>query len=191
MSAAPPFRAFVLALALTLGSAAAFAADRPLAIDLAQSRIAVAVTATVDSFTGRLERFAPGVAVDDAGQVTTATVDFHFRDFLTGKPKRDAAMHEWQQTATHPDARFELTSLTPKPAVPAAFTARGRFTFHGVTRELSFPVTITRTADDYLIDGDASIDTREFGLPIIRMLGLLKVDPLVHVRFHLQARLAP
>jgi hypothetical protein len=33
------------------------------------------------------------------------------------------------------------------------------------------------------------IDTREHGLPVIRLLGLLKVDPLVTVRFHLQASL--
>jgi iron complex transport system substrate-binding protein len=34
--------------------------------------------------------------------------------------------------------------------------------------------------------GDASLDTREFGLPVIRLFGLLKVDPVVRVRFHLQ-----
>ncbi len=66
--------------------------------------------------------------------------------------------------------------------------AVGRLTFHGVTRDLRFPITLERDGPLYSIDGDAPIDTREFGLPVIRRLAVLKVDPLVHVRFHLQGR---
>ena len=38
----------------------------------------------------------------------------------------------------------------------------------------------------FAIDGDAVIDTRDFGLPIIKKFLVLKVDPEVRVRFHLQ-----
>ena len=97
-------------------------------------------------------------------------------------------MHDWQQTNKHPDGEFILASLTPLQA--GRFTAKGKLVFHGVTHELSFPVAVTTDHALYAIDGEADLDTRDFGLPIIRMFALLKVDPLVKISFHLQG-LAP
>ncbi|PTX92675.1 YceI family protein [Opitutus sp. ER46] len=163
------------------------AGERPLAIDFAQSQVEVLVKATVDSFTGHLTRFEPMITVGDDGMVSHARLAFHFRDVDTGKPKRDEAMHEWQHTSEHPDGEFILGSLHANP--DQGFTAAGWLTFHGVRRELSFPATVTKDGTLYAIDGNAAVDTREYGLPIIRMFGLLKVDPVVHVRFHVQGRL--
>jgi polyisoprenoid-binding protein YceI len=160
------------------------ATETPLTIDFVQSRIEIAVKATVDSFVGRLRIFEPEVTVGDDGRVATARLAFHFGDVVTGKEKRDKAMHEWQRTAEFPDGRFEMTAL--ESASGGVATAFGRMTFHGVTRDIRFPITVTRDGPRYSIDGDAAIDTRDYGLPKIRMMGLLTVDPLVHVRFHLQ-----
>jgi len=165
------------------------AAETPLALDPAHSHIEVAVKASMHSFTAKLNAFDSRLGIDDAGRVATARVDFHFRDLVTGKADRDKQMHEWQQTDAHPDASFLLTAL--EPAANGAFNAAGKLTFHGVTRELRFPVTVTHDGPLYAIDGDAPFDTRDFGLPVIRMFGVLKVDPIVHVRFHLQARKTP
>lgn len=162
------------------------AADRTLVLDPVQSRVEIGVKATVDSFTGKLAQPAAVVSLAPDGSVATARLAFKFRDILTGKEKRDRAMHDWQQSDTFPDGEFVLVSLAA--TAPGQFNARGRLTFHGVTRELVFPVTIALDQAVYAIDGEAVVDTREFGLPIIRMLGLLKVDPLVRVRFHLQGR---
>lgn len=154
--------------------------------DPAQSRIEVVVKATVDSFTGQLAKFDPVVTLGPDGRVTAARVRFKFADVQTGKEKRDKAMHEWQQTGQYPDGEFELVSLSP--TAEAGWRAQGRLTFHGRTQPLDFPVTIVTQADLCAIDGEAVVDTRAFDLPVIRLLGLLKVDPLVHVRFHLQGR---
>lgn len=178
-------RTILAGVALLAASLGVNAAERPLLFDPAQSTVDVVVKATVDSFTGKLSAYQLTGAVDEQGRVAAARLDFHFRDVLTGKAKRDAAMHEWQRTKEFPDASFVLTSLGAENGVTRAF---GRLTFHGVTRELSFPVTIARDGAVYAIDGDAPIDTREFGLPVIRMMGLLKVDPVVHVKFHFQGR---
>ena len=160
------------------------AAERPLVIEPEQSRIEVAVNATVDSFVGRLAAYEPEIVVAEDGTITRARLAFHFRDVLTGKPGRDKAMHEWQQTPTHPDGLFVLTSLNAGKDSPAI--ARGRLSLHGVTRDVEFPVSISRDGGRYGIDGDVAVDTREFELRPIRMLVLLKVNPVVHVRFHLQ-----
>ena len=170
-----------LALAAPLG-----AAEHPLALDPAHSRIDVAVKASFHSFNAHLGVYSTALAVDDAGRISTARVDFNFRDLATGKPARDQAMHEWQQTDRFPDGSFVLSALEPRG--PGAFNAVGKLILHGTTRELSFPVSVSHDGAVYAIDGDAPIDTREHGLPIIRMFGMLKVEPVVHVRFHLQAR---
>lgn len=175
---------FLSLLAVLLSVARLGATETSLAIDAAQSRVEIVVKATVDSFVGRLQAWEPTITVDDAGTIAHARLAFRFRDVLTGKDRRDKAMHEWQQTDKFPDGLFVLTSLEPEK--DAAATAVGRLTFHGLTRDIRFPVTVARDGPRYAIDGDAPIDTREFALPKIRMLGLLKVDPIVHVRFHLQ-----
>lgn len=180
------FRLWLVGMSLALAVAPLGAADRALRFEAEQSTVDIVVKATVDSFTGRLASYDLTGSVDETGRIKSAHLTFRFREVLTGKPKRDKAMHAWQDTAAHPDADFLLTALTGDAA--AGHRAIGRFTFHGVTRELSFPVAIAQQGAVYAIDGDAPIDTREFGLPIIRMMGVLKVDPIVHVRFHFQGR---
>jgi polyisoprenoid-binding protein YceI len=163
------------------------AAEQPLTVDLAQSRVEVAVKATADSFVAKLKRYDAAITIGDDGQVRSARFAFQFRDIDTGKEARDKAMHKWQQTDTYPEGLFVLSSVTSTNG--SAYTAFGRLTFHGVTRDIQFPVTIARDGSRLAIDGDATIDTREFGLPVYRMLAVLKVDPMVHVRFHLQGSL--
>jgi polyisoprenoid-binding protein YceI len=159
------------------------AMESALAIDLLQSRIEIAVKATMDSFVGRLTAYEPTITVAEDGSIAGVRLAFHFKDVVTGKDKRDKAMHSWQHTEEFPDGRFEMTALE---LTNGAATASGRLTFHGVTRDIRFPVAIVREGQRYSIDGDATIDTREFGLPKIRMMGLLTVDPIVHIRFHLE-----
>jgi len=178
-------RLLLLFAILSLGGAPAGRAAQ-LACDPVQSRIEIIVKATVDSFTGHLVKFEPVVTLGADGHVTAARIRFQFSDVQTGRDRRDKAMHEWQQTERYPDGEFQLDRLTPQ--ADAAWLARGRLTFHGRTQPLEFPVTILTQGDVCAIDGEAVMDTREFDLPVIRMMALLTVDPLVHVRFHLQGR---
>ena len=160
------------------------AAEQPLSIDFAQSRVDVAVKATVDSFVAHLTQYEPSVMLADDGKVASARVTFHFRDVVTGKTSRDKAMHEWQHTDSFPDGSFVLSSL--QPTANDGYMAFGRLTVHGVTRDIQFPISLSRDGTRLAIDGDAAVDTRDFGLPIIRMFRVLKVNPLVHVRFHVE-----
>lgn len=180
-----------LLLASLLLAAGVRAAEAPLRIDPAQSRVEVAVKATADSFVGALDAYAADIRMDtDTGKVASARFDFHFSDVKTGKTDRDAAMHEWQDTPAHPDGVFVLAEIGPD-AKTGANVARGTLEFHGVSHEIRFPVSITTEAGRCALDGEAVVDTRQFGLPIIRKLLVLKVDPEVRVRFHLQGELRP
>lgn len=160
----------------------------PLRVDPSQSYINVRVTATIDSFTARLTAFEPDIVYDPVTRrVETATLGFHFADLNTGKAARDRQMHEWQLTAQFPDGRFELGAIEATAA--GGSVARGQLTLHGITREIAFPVEIAGDHTRLAIDGEARIDTRDFGLKVIRKFAVLKVQPIVLVRFHLQGRL--
>ena len=132
------------------------AAEVPLAIDRANSRVELAVKATVDSFVGKLTDYAATVRVDPAtGAVTTAKLAFHFSDVKTGNEKRDREMNDWQQTGKFPDGDFLLDSLAA--VAPGKFAVRGRLTLHGATHELSFPATISHDGAKVTVDGEAEI----------------------------------
>ena len=165
------------------------AAELPLVVDKAHSRVEVAVKATVDSFVATLSDFDARVSVDpDAEQIRSAAFSFRFSDVITGRKDRDHEMLVWEDAEHFPGGRFELTALEPAPA--GGHVARGVFRLHGVEKQLEFPVTIIREGPRYSIDGNVNLDTRDYGLAVIRKLLVLKVDPHVQVRFHLQGVLA-
>jgi polyisoprenoid-binding protein YceI len=97
-------------------------------------------------------------------------------------------MLDWAQAPAHPEASFRLKELVPD-ATAGRHVARGTFTYHGVEQPLEFPVSITLDGGTCAIDGEVILDTRTYALPVIRKFAVLRVDPLVRVRFHLQASL--
>ncbi len=178
-------RLFPVLFALLAGSSLP-AADQTLKIDREKSFVDVDVKATVDSFTGRLEKYRAALTADAAGKIKGAKFDFRFADLKTGKPDRDTKMLDWLGSADAAGA-FELGVLALAP--DGQGQANGKLTFHGVTERVEFPVNVTRADRTYTIRGEVTIDYRTWGLKIIRMMGLLKVDPNVRVRFQMVAEL--
>lgn len=179
----------VVVLGLCVAAAGAARAET-LAIDRAHSKVEIAVHATMDSFVATLADYEAAFAADAAGaRIVGTTFRFKFTDVKTGKAARDEQMHEWQHTAEYPDGEFTLATL--EPLGDARFTARGALRLHGVTKTVEFPVSVATDKTVFALNGEAPLDTREFGLKVIRKFGLLKVDPVVKVRFHLQVMRQP
>ena len=182
-------KSFLLLLAFVAAAASA-AETRDLVVDTAHSPVTVAVKATGDSFTARLADYTVAAKVAPGEtRFDSLTLRFHFADLHTGKDGRDKKMREWLQTERFPDATFTLGVLAPQ--ADGRYTATGQLAIHGVTREVTFPVTIKADHGQYVIDGSATLDTQTFGLPIIKVMAFLKVDPSIHVSFHLQGSVAP
>lgn len=177
---------FLAAFILSAVSVFAQVTGRTLTIDKSRSRVDIDVKATVDSFVGKLENYEAKILVDpDKKEPVSASFAFRFLDVKTGKDDRDKKMHAWMDTPKFPDGLFTLESLTRKDG---ALVAKGTLKLHGQEKALSFPVKLSQDGDLYSIEGEAVVDTRGFGLPVIRMALVLKVDPLVKVRFHLEGR---
>ncbi len=168
---------------------AALAGGPLVIVDPAQSRVEISVKSTIDSFVAQLREFDAAITVQaQTGQVEAAVFRFDFASIKTGKTDRDRDMNEWQQTARFPEVVFTLAAL--EPAAGGKSLARGQLRFHGVERAVSFPVSIGREKTDFTVDGDVVIDTRDYGLPVIKKFLVLKVDPVVSVHFHLQGKVA-
>ena len=75
---------FALVFGLALAGRAA-AAEKPLTIDAAQSRVDIVVKASMDSFTGQLNRYEATLTADAEGKIAGFRLAFRFLDITTGK----------------------------------------------------------------------------------------------------------
>lgn len=179
-------KTFLVATALMILGVRLPAAELPLSIDKSHSRIEVVVEGMLHDFTGKLTDYNADILADTtSGKVTKAVLRFKFSDLKTGDEKRDETMLAWAQYDQFPEAVFSLISFdAAKSNKPVA---RGQLIFHGVVREIDLTVTVV-TQDQlvYSIDGETTLDTRDFGLPVLRRYGLFRINPQVTVSFHLQ-----
>jgi len=159
-----------------------------LVVNEAESHVSVAVHATMDSFVGKLDKYALVVEADPSGRITSAKLNFAFADLHTGKADRDKEMLKWIAAAQFPDGEFTLVELLGTQA--DHYTAKGKLKLHGIEHDVQFPVAILHQGSTYSIDGEAPVDYREYGLPIIRKFGMLRVDPTVKIQFHVQGEAA-
>jgi polyisoprenoid-binding protein YceI len=176
-----------LAAAILVLPLAAKAEAALFVLNRAESQVDIAVKATLNSFVAHLGDYDVAITLDpESGRVESAAFHADLAAVKTGRADRDHNMSVWLQTNEFPQVVFELGAVDRGPN--GALTARGRFQLHGQQHDVRFPVTVTVSRGLTTIDGTATLDTRDFGLPIIRFL-LLTVDPVVRVHFHLQGSL--
>jgi len=179
------FSRWLPVLSLLLVLSPALTAANVLKIDPARSFVNVDVKATVGSFTGRLEAYDARLGFDERGKIRTATFAFRFADLKTGDAKRDAEMLEWLGGGD-PAASFQLGALAVAP--DGQGHASGRLLLNGQVHLVEMPVNLTQLDGEWTITGAATLRYTNWGLKVIRRLGLLKVDPEVKVRFKLIGR---
>lgn len=175
-----------LAVAL---AAFAGAADRPLLVDATLSRLLVDVKTTGGRFTASVSSFSPVIRVDDRGHLPTdVRLRFPFASVSTGKADRDRDMYRWEEVQSYPEVSFALGHLELQ--YDGTYLADGWVRLHGAERDVRFPVSVTTRGDRMVIEGQALLDTREYGLPVIKRFVVLRVDPTVVVRFRIVGTIA-
>ena len=155
-------------------------------VDKANSSVQIDVKATGDSFTGKLNSYTAVIQGNQATKKPSkVTFSWDFLNLKTGKDKRDKKMISWLETKSK--GSFALDSFTKR--TDGRTWAKGKMTIHGVTQVIEFPAKVIAKGSKMTIRGTAVIDTRKHKLPVIKMVGLFKVDPLVTVRFSLRGTL--
>lgn len=165
----------------------AVARAEPLKVDKGRSRIQVDAQATGHDFTGTLEDYTAKVTGDPSTlDPSSFELSWKFDDLKTGKNDRDDEMIKWLGGGK-PAGSFKFTKSW-KDKSGKRF-AMGKITIHGVGKTISFPYSVKKEGRWVTIDGTASLDYQDFGLPIIRAMAIMKVDPKLSVRFHVVGKL--
>jgi hypothetical protein len=101
----------------------------------------------------------------------------------------DEHLHSALKAETYPEIRFQLRSVgngRGGAGESIRLTAKGRLTVAGVDREVTLAATVLRAGSWLLVDGGTDLLMTDFGVkPPQGMLGVLKTDPLIRVRFYL------
>jgi polyisoprenoid-binding protein YceI len=158
------------------------AAAGTLEIDKAKSHIKVDAKATGHSFAGTLSDFTAKVTGDDATLAPTAVdLGWKFSDLKTQDDKRDKEMMKWLGGA-NPEGSFKfIKTWTDKGQT----YAQGTLKIHGISKTIGFPYTAKKEGKVVTIDGTAALDYQDFGLPLIRAMAVMTVNPKLTVSFHL------
>ncbi len=138
--------------------------------------------ATGHAFTGTLSKYDAQVTGDAASLAPSAVkLSWKFADLKTEDEKRDKEMIKWLGGGK-PEGRFEFIKTWEDKGTSYA---QGKITIHGVSKVIAFPYTVKKAGNWVTIDGTASLDYQDFGLPIIRAMAVMTVNPKLSVRFHL------
>jgi polyisoprenoid-binding protein YceI len=156
-----------------------------LTLDARNSWVKFDATATGHSFDGSLKKFDAEVSGDLSSLTpSSANLEWDFKDLDTDEPKRDAEMLKWLDHGKSPKGSFRMSKSWTDAA--GKTWVQGTLRIHSISKLVAFPIETSKNGDHVKIDGLVWIDYRDFGLPIVRNMAVMTVDPKLKIRFHLE-----
>lgn len=117
-----------------------------------------------------------------------ATVRTEAASLRTGIGARDGHMRESLDAEHHPEIRLvvEEVEATGTAGDTVLTRVRGTLTIRGISRPVTIPVTAVRQGSGFVVRSSFPVDLRDYEVTgLRRMLGMLRVDPMVTVRAEL------
>jgi polyisoprenoid-binding protein YceI len=143
-----PILLVLLVAALAFATPAVRAADT-FNVDSAHSNIGFSIRHLISRVTGRFTDFGGTVDLDTADP-TRSSVRFTIKttSIDTAEPKRDTHLKspDFFDAARYPEMTFMSTKIAK--AGGSTYQVTGRFSLHGVTKEITIPVEVLGTAKD-------------------------------------------
>jgi len=131
----------------------------------ADSQVNFVGSKVTGSHTGGFKNFTGYFTLKDGAPVGTdhkVVIDmnstFSDSEKLTGHLKSP----DFFDTEKFPQSTFDVTSITK--TADTSYTVAGNFTLHGVTKNISFPATVSQTGDTVKIDAKFDINRKDFGI---------------------------
>lgn len=114
-------------------------------------------------------------------------VEFRVDALKSGNALLDQQMWKLIDNKRFPMVAADLKELAPADGVPGRFAALGDITLAGKQKRYSGDMTITSDGTKVTVDGEITVDIRDFGLRPPSLI-FVQVAPEVKVRLHLVAR---
>jgi hypothetical protein len=187
----------LLAGFITSAPAHSAAQDAAAPLAMTAARVSIAGTSNIHEFTAsttdvKVTRLAladgiagPGVlnAVVNPGSLAAFEIVVKAGTLTSPKEGLDKNMWKALNTNAHPDIVFTLTRLDGKPG---ALRATGRLKIAGVEKEIAFDLKAVANASTVTVIGEVPLLMTDYGItPPKAMLGMLKTDPKITVKFDL------
>ncbi|MGN6435000.1 MAG: YceI family protein [Agriterribacter sp.] len=101
----------------------------------------------------------------DSLAVSHFDVSIQTNTINTGIDQRDSHLQqeEYFDVSKYPTIHFISTKITPSTSKEFLFVF-GKLTIKGVTKEISFPFKVTPQGDDYLFEGEFTLDRRDYNV---------------------------
>ena len=176
-------RALLLLLlcGVSAGAGTAFAGSHEFVAEAANSSVKFTARATAHSFTGTVKKWTLTASFPGKSDVPEeATFSADIASIVTGDGKRDKEMWKWFESDKFATVEFKLKNITGEGD---ARVAHGDLVLHGATKTVDIPVKLERTDQTVKISGAITLDHVNFGLPKIRKMAFMTVDPKVKVEF--------
>ena len=131
------------------------------------SKVAFVGSKVTGSHDGSFGTFSGSVAlVDNDPERSQVSVEIDTTSVTTDQPKLTGHLKspDFFDTATYPKAKFVSTSVKKGGDKGASHTVTGNLELHGVTKQISFPATISVGEGKVDVDADFAINRKDFGI---------------------------
>lgn len=136
----------------------------------------------------KIEGTTSALTLKDDGKTLTITVPL--KDLDTGIALRNNHMREkYLEVATYPDAVLEvpMTAFKVPESGEASGDAKGKFSLHGKSKEVSFKYQVKCAAGTCSVEGSMDFNFEEFGVKVPTYLGIT-VKPDLNITTSFKAK---
>ncbi|MDX2008725.1 MAG: YceI family protein [Myxococcaceae bacterium] len=135
----------------------------------------------------KIEGKTKSVDVKDDGKAITVVVSL--KDLETGISLRDSHMREkYLEVDKFPEATLVVANdqvTWPEDGKSSEGQAKGSFTVHGVTKDVSFKYKITNSGGTYAVEGEAPVNFKDHGVNVPSYMGItVKPDITILSKFN-------
>jgi polyisoprenoid-binding protein YceI len=191
-TATTPATARILAtLVALLAALDAGAAERTLALDPAETKVAFTLGATLHTVRGTLRLTEGALRFDEATGAANGEIVLDATSAETGNGSRDRAMHQdVLESETYREIRFraERLEVAARTEAFAEVTLHGTLAIHGGEHPLAVPATLRADGERLHVAAAFRVPYVAWGLRDPSTL-LLRVDPFVDVKVEATAPL--
>jgi polyisoprenoid-binding protein YceI len=118
---------------------------------------------------------------DNGKTIRQVTVSVPVQTFDSGNRARDRDMMKVTEADRYPDVTFSSSNIREQDGM---LQVSGSLTFHGITKEISFPARQTWQSGEMVVNGEFNISLDAYGVKRPSIFGM-KVRDVLLIRFHM------